>query len=86
MMTTGKDNNDGKDDNSKDDNNDGEDDNNDGGNGNSSGICFCWRGQGNIGCCSSPSVAWHLHTVRIIQICLGINLFWSKFYSYVFQV
>jgi hypothetical protein len=26
-------------------------------------------------------VAWHLHTVGIAQICLGINLFWSKFYS-----
>ncbi len=35
--TTGKDNNDSKDDNSKDDGDDGEDDNNDGGKGDSSG-------------------------------------------------
>ncbi len=32
------------------------------------------------GCCSSMLIAWRLHTIGIIQICLGINLFWSKFY------
>ncbi len=25
--------------------------------------------------------AWCLHTVGIVEICLGINLFWYKFYS-----
>ncbi len=34
-----------------------------------------------VGCCSLPLVAWHLHTLGIIPICLGMNLFWSKFYS-----
>jgi hypothetical protein len=34
-----------------------------------------------VGCCSLPLVAWHLYILGIISICLGINLFWSKFYS-----
>jgi hypothetical protein len=28
-----------------------------------------------------PLVAWCLHTIGIVQIHLGINLFWYKFYS-----
>ncbi len=39
---------------------------------------WTWRGWW---LCSSPLVAWCLHTVGIVQICLGINLFWYKFYS-----
>jgi hypothetical protein len=30
--------------------------------------------------CSLPLVAWRLHTVGIVQIYLGINLYWYKFY------
>ncbi len=35
---------------------------------------------GKVGCSSLPLVAWRLHTAGIVKICLGINLFWSKFY------
>jgi hypothetical protein len=90
--TTGKDNDDSKDDDSKDNGNNGKDDNNIGGNKDSGGG---GGGGGNIGgevgkvarsvawlvACSLPLVAWCLHTVGIVQIHLGINLFWSKFYS-----
>jgi hypothetical protein len=31
--------------------------------------------------CSLPLAACHSHTLGIVQICLGINLFWYKFYS-----
>jgi hypothetical protein len=81
----GKDNINSKDDNSKDDGNKGEDDNNDGSNGNSSGGgVSAGGGQGNVRLVANlchALVVWRLHTVRIIQIYLGINLFWSKFYS-----
>jgi hypothetical protein len=36
-----------------------------------------WRGWW---LCSLPLVAWRLHTVGNVQIHLGINLFWYKFY------
>ncbi len=83
-MTTGEDNYNGKDNGSKDDGNDGKDNNNDGGNGNSGGGgVSAGSGQGNIRLVAvicRALVVWHLHTVGIIQICFGINLFWSKFY------
>ena len=35
-----------------------------------------------IGCFSLLLIAWHLlHTLGITPLSLGINLFWSKFYS-----
>jgi hypothetical protein len=37
-----------------------------------------WRGWW---LCFLPLVAWRLHTVGIVQVHLGINLFWYKFYS-----
>ncbi len=95
-MGKDKDNNDGKDNDSKVEGEDGKDDNNDGGNGDNGGggggkiggevggkVSGMVGGKvgGKVGCSSSPLVAWRLHTVGIIQICLGINLFWSKFYS-----
>jgi hypothetical protein len=93
--TTGEDNDNSKDNDSKDDNNSednsnvGKDDNNDGSNNDSGGG---GGGGGNIGgqvirvarsvaWLVAPLVAWHLHTVGITQIHLGINLFRSKFYS-----
>jgi hypothetical protein len=80
----GKDDNNGKDDDSKDDSNDSKDGNNDGGNGNSGGgSVSAVSGQGNVRLVAvicRALVVWHLHTVGIIQICFGINLFWSKFY------
>jgi hypothetical protein len=80
-MTMGKNDDNGKDDDSKEDGNNGEDDNNDGGNSNSGGSSISAGGsQGNVGCCSLSLVAWCLHTIGIIQICLGINLFWYKFH------
>jgi hypothetical protein len=92
--TTGKDDDGRKGDDSKNNGDNGEDDNNDGGNdnrggnggggGESVGRSVGWRGQWpwhGWWLCSSPLVAWHLHTVGIVQICLGINLFWYKFYS-----
>jgi hypothetical protein len=94
--TTGKDNNNNsKEDDSKDNSDNGKDDNNDGGNGNSGGsgggkiggevggeVSGLVGGKvgSKVGCCSSPLIAWCLHAIGIIQICLGINLFWPKFY------
>jgi hypothetical protein len=88
----GKDN-DSKDDSNNDE--DGKNNNNDGGNGDSGGggggeiggevggkVSGVVGGKvsGKVGCCSLRLVAWQLHTLGIIQICLGINSFWSKFY------
>ncbi len=79
--TTSKDDDDGKDNNSKEGSIDGKDDNNNSGNSDSSGgSVSAGGGQGNVGCCSLPLVAWRLHKIGIIQICFRINLFWSKFY------
>ncbi len=40
-----------------------------------------WQGQWHgWWLCSLPLVAWRLHTVGIVQIRLGINLFWYIFY------
>jgi hypothetical protein len=66
--------------NGEDNGDDGEDKNNDGGNGYSGGGgVSAGGGHRNVGsCCSLPLVAWSLHTLGIIQICLGINLSWSK--------
>jgi hypothetical protein len=87
MRTTGEDNNDGKDKDSKNDGNNSKDDNNDGSNSNIGGGGGGKVGGvvgrevgGKVGCCSSLLVAWRLHTIGIVQICLGINLLWSKFY------
>ncbi len=81
-MTMGKEDNDGKDNDSKENGNNGEYKNNDSSNSNSGGSNIsAGGGQGCIGCCSLSLVAWHLHTIGIIQICLGIKLFRSKFYS-----
>ncbi len=82
-MTTGKDQDNDKDNDSKDNGNDCKDNNNDRGNGNSGGGGFSAGG----GKCNVRFVAvlchalvvLRLHTVGIIQICVGI-LFWSKFY------
>ncbi len=56
-MTSGKEDNDGKDVNSKDSDDDGEDDNNDCANGDRGGSgVSAGGGQGKFGCCSSPCV------------------------------
>ncbi len=87
--TTGKDDNDSKDDDSKDDGNDSKEDNNDGGKTTAVAVAVArlvgrlvgWQGQWRgWRLCSLPLVAWRLHTVGIVQIRLGINLFWYKFY------
>jgi hypothetical protein len=76
MMTTGKDDDNGKDTDSKDNGKDGKDNNNDGGNGHSGGSGFsASRGQGNkrlVLFFFSALVVWCLHTVGIIQICFRI--------------
>ncbi len=72
-MTMGDDDENGKDNNSKDNGKDGEDHNNDGGNGNSGGGGISTSGgQGNVRLVAvlcRALVVWHLHTVGIIQIC-----------------
>jgi hypothetical protein len=72
----GKDNNNGKDNGSKDSGEDGKDDNNEGGNGNSGGGGVSVSGgKGNVRLVAvlcRALVVWRLHTVGIIQICFGI--------------
>ncbi len=72
----GKDNNNCKDNGSKDDGDNGKEDNNDGGNGSSSGSgVSAGGGQGKVRLVTvlcRALVVWHLHTVGIIQICFGI--------------
>jgi hypothetical protein len=96
MRTTGKDNNDGKDNNSMDVGNDSvsagggqgnvrlvagkDNDSKDHGDDSVSAV----SGEGNVRLVAvlcHALVVWRLHTLLIIQICFGINLFWSKFYS-----
>ncbi len=77
MMTTmGKENDNGKDNNSKDDGNDGKDNNNDGINGDSGGgSVSAGSGQGNVRLVAvlcHVLVVWCLHTIAIIQMCFGI--------------
>ncbi len=83
--TTGKDDNNCKDNDSKDDGNNGKNNSNDGGNGDSGGgDISASSGQGNawlVAVLCSVLVVWRLHTVLIIQICFGIlysGLNWSK--------
>ncbi len=81
-MTMGKNDDNGKDNNSKDNGNNGEDNNNDGGNGNSGGgnVSAC-SGQGNVRLVAvlcRALVVWHLHIVGIMQICFRIKYFWYK--------
>ncbi len=74
--TADKEDDKGKDIDSKDDGDNGKDDNNDGGNGNSGGGgVSAHGGQSSIRLVAvlcHVFVVWHLHTVRIIQICFGI--------------
>jgi hypothetical protein len=75
-ITTGEDDDNGKDNDSKDNGDNGEEDNNDSGNSNSGGGgVSAGGGQGNVRLVAvlcRALVVWHLHTVGIIQVCFGI--------------